>query len=1187
MKKNQFNLTLRKLIMELKISILIILLSVSSVFAGRSYSQTAKISLDIKDKTLEQVMDEIERQSEFYFIFNQKQIDVNRIVDIQANNKRITDVLPLLFEGTDVNYAIIDRKILLTTDPISKDLLKKDLKINLNEEQQQMTVTGVVTDASTGEVIPGVNVVVKGTTIGTITDEKGKYSINVPDRNATLVFSFIGYNPQEILLGGRTLLNVALSLDVKRLEEIVVVGYGVQKKLNLTAAVDQVTSEVITNRPIPNITQGLKGVIPNLNINLLDGKPIQAPSFNIRGTTSIGQGGNALVLIDGVEGDPSLLNPNDIASISVLKDAAAASIYGARGAFGVVLITTKNPEKGRTGVQYSTNYSLKRPIKLPDYVTDGYTYVKMFVEAFLNGDGSFPQNINKTQKVSQAYLDEFKRRVESGQPYNTVEVDPVTGEYVYYASTDWYDLLYKDFTSSIEHNLAISGSSDKAAYLVSGRIMGQNGLFRYNTDDYAMQNLRAKGSVNIFKWLEVTNNSDYSHMSYHNPMNVGEGSGIWRNIADEGHPSAPLFNPDGTFSMSAAYTVGDFVYGKNGIDTKRTVIKNTTGATASFFNNKLRIKGDFTFQNTRYDRIRKRVQVPYSNKPGVIAYVGTKTNDLTYEDRKTDYLATNIYSEYENNFGNNHYLKFMIGYNFEQSTYNRLYVLRNGIIYPDAKDINLCLGQSIETRGGYQKWIVLGGFSRLNYSFKDRYLIEINARYDGSSKFPSNQRFAFFPSISAGWRVSKESFFKVSPKLVNDLKIRASYGSLGNGNIASYVYQEQFSISQHPMILNNIRPQYTRFPNILPEGLTWETATTFDVGIDFSMFSGRFNFSGDWYNRKTTDMYTIGLTLPAVFGATPPKGNYADLNTKGWELSVSWNDDFNVASKPFNYNLRLALSDYRSVVTKYNNPDKLLTDYYPGMVIGEIWGYVTEGFFIDDEDVANHAKQSPEMRASPTNIWYAGDVKFKDLNNDGYINRGKNTVDDPGDRIIIGNRTPRYQFGINLGADWSNIFFSAFIQGVGKQDWYPSTECEFFWGQYNRPYNNVPKWHLGNMWTPENPNAYLPRTMSRAASSTTSRELGVPQTKYLQNVAYVRLRNLQLGYSLPKQLISRIGAKDLKVYFSGENLWDWSPLYKLIGNHLDVENTGPSDQEFTSGNAGDGYNYPMLMSFSFGLSITF
>ncbi|HLP71554.1 MAG TPA: TonB-dependent receptor [Bacteroidales bacterium] len=1051
---------------------------------------------------------------------------------------------------------------------------------------QKLTVRGTVTD-SNGNPLTGATVQVKGTSTGVLTDTGGKYSIDVPDASAVLVISFVGYNAAEITAGNKSVINVTLKENVLGLEEVVVVGYGTQKKLNLTAAVDQVTNETLENRSVPNLTQGLKGVLPNLNINLLDGKPIQAPSFNIRGTTSIGQGGSALILIDGVEGDPSLLNPNDIASVSILKDAASASIYGARGAFGVVLITTKNPEKGKTNVTFSSNYSIKAPLAVPDFVTDGYTFLKMFAESFVNGDGSFPQNVNKETKFSQAYLDEFKRRVDSGQPYNEVEVDPVTGEYVYYGNTDWYKLMYKNTTHAADNNLTVSGSGEKTAYMISGRLLSQPGIFRYNSDDYSMYNLRGKGSIQVLPWLMLENNTDYSEMSYYNPFTVGEGAvDIWNIIGVDTHPHSPMFNPDGTLTTGAVYSVGDFWYGKNGIDMKKSSFRNTSSFTTRFFDNKFRIKGDFTIRKDNNDNETRRVPVPYSSKPEVILYVGTATNDLSNNWQKTQYLSSNLYGEYENTFNDAHYLKFMAGYNYEESTYNRILVTRNGLIFPNTEDISLALGQAITTGGGYEKWAVMGGFSRLNYAFKDRYLVEVNARYDGSSKFPSNQRFAFFPSISGGWRISKEPFWKVPTKILSDLKLRASYGSLGNGNVTSYIYQEQFSISQSGYIIEGQLPQLTKNPAVLPDNITWETSTTTNFGLDFSMLNDKLKFTGDYYVRNTTNMFTIGKTLPALFGATPPKGNYADLRTKGWESSLTWRDNFNVATKPFNYNVRFTMADNTSEIVRYNNPNKLLGDYYVEQTIGEIWGYETEGFFLNDEDVANHAKQSPQMRAAPSGIWYAGDIKFKDLNGDGYINIGTNRVGDTGDRKIIGNSLPRYTYGINTDFDWNNIFLSLFFQGVGKQDWYPSIESEYFWGQYNRPYNNIPLWHLGNMWTPENPNAYLPRTMSRAASSNTARELGVPQTKYLQNVAYIRLKNIQIGYNLPQNLISKIGVSNLRVYFSGEDLWSYSPLYKVIGRgHMDVGNIGPRDQVIRPGSGADGFNYPLLKSFTFGITI--
>ncbi|SKB88405.1 SusC/RagA family TonB-linked outer membrane protein [Daejeonella lutea] len=1052
-------------------------------------------------------------------------------------------------------------------------------------------ISGKVTD-ETGAPLPGTSVKIEGTTNGAQTGADGTYSLTAQPGTYTLIATFISYQQKRItgivVSSGQTAINnITLLPESGVLNEVVVVGYGTQKKENLTGSVDQVSGKTLQNRPIPNLSQGLQGVLPNLNIRLGDGKPNQAPSFNVRGATSIGQGGNALVLIDGVEGDPSLLNPNDVESVTVLKDAASSSIYGARAVFGVVMIMTKKALGGRTSVNYSNNYASKSPVERPDFVTDGYTWARMFTEAFLNGDGSFPQNANKTQKWSPAYLAEFKKRAESGQPYNTVEVDPVTKEYVYYGSTDFYKELYNDHNGANEHNLSITGATDKLNFLVSGRYQKQGGLFRYNSDDYDAKNFRARGSIQVFPWLKIDNNADFSVVSYFNPLNVGEGGGIWRNIADEGHPTSVMFNPDGTLAFSAVYTVGDFWYGKNGIDSKKQLFRNTTGFTTSFFGNKFRVNGDFTFRNNDFNREQKRVQVPYSAIQGITSYVGTTTNDLAYDNRNTEYIANNLYAEYENKFRDAHSFKIMAGYNFEQSTYNRLAAQRNGIIYDGASDLNLALGQQIVTGGGYDRWAILGGFSRLNYAFKDRYLLEVNGRYDGSSKFPSDQRFGFFPSLSAGWRVSQEPFWKVSPKFISDLKIRASYGSLGNGNIDSYVFQENFGISQSGIILNGTRPQQTSRPSVLPNGLTWETSTTSNLGLDMALLSDRLTFSGDAYIRNTTDMFTVGLTAPAVFGATVPKGNYADLRTKGWELSMAWQDRIKGMSKPLGYNIRLSLADNTTKILKYNNPDKLLNDYYEGQTVGEIWGYETEGFFIDQKDIDSHAKQGPQMRASPTNLWYPGDIKLKDLNNDGFINVGTDRVSNPGDRKIIGNRSPRYTYGINLGADWNNLYFTSFFQGVGKQDWYPSTEAEFFWGQYNRPYNNIPNFHLGNMWTPENTNAYFPRTMSRAASNATNRTLGVAQTRYLQNVAYIRMKNIQVGYNLPQKWISKVKATSARVYFSGENLWTYSPLYK-IASGIDVENTVASDQVFNpGGNSGDGYNYPMLKSISLGLNLSY
>ena len=1082
--------------------------------------------------------------------------------------------------------------------------------LSVRAQNHTGSVTGIVRN-SQGEPLSGVTVLasnaVTGLSAGTQTDTAGVFSFAKLPVNGRYNFSFSNIGFEQQTLSGYTLradastsILVKLKAQAGSLSEVVVVGYGTQKRANLTGAVAQVSGDVLDRRSIPNLSQGLQGVIPNLNLVPADGKPITSAAYNIRGNTSIGQGGNALVLIDGIQADPSLLNPNDVASVTVLKDAASSAIYGARAAFGVVLITTKQPQKGRTTITYSSNYSIKSPTTVPDIVSNGYLYASMFDSAWTawNDYSQIPQNINKTQPFSQAYLTEYARRnADPTQP----KVDVVNGNYVYYGNTNWYDLLYKKHNGAIDQNLSISGGSGKTSYYITGRYYGQDGIFRYNSDDYHLYNFMAKGSIELLPWLQVDNTTQFASRGYHNPLNVGEGGSIWRNLSDEGHPSSMLLNPDKTLTFSAAYTVGDFYYGKNGIDLNSQVIRNTTGFTAKFFNNRFRVKGDFTFQNTDSNQKQIRVQVPYSVTKGATAYVGTNYNDLQMQTNQTQYLATNIYAEYESVFGGAHSVKALVGYNYEQSTLNAASTLRNGLAFSDATDLSLALGQNITTAGGYDKWAILGGFSRLNYAYKDRYLLELDGRYDGSSKFPSNERYAFFPSVSAGWRVAKESFWNLDPKYISDLKFRGSYGSLGNGSISSYAFQQAFKITQSTKVVNGVRSQETQQPTVLPDGLTWEKATTKDLGLDLSALSNRLQITGDIYSRLTTNMFTVGKTLPAVFGTGVPKGNYADMRTNGWEASISWRDEFKVASRPFHYSISVWMSDYKSTITRYNNTTKNLGDYYVGETLGEIWGYTNDGYWtadnVNDPKTGGKATQAI-FKASNSGQWLPGDVKFKDLNaqdlaqgiHNGVVNNGDYTANNPGSMRVIGNSTPRYSYGFNLSADWNNIFISAFFQGIAKRDWWPGSEADEFWGQFNRPYNNLMQYQLGKIWSPANPNTYFPRYRGYVAQNSAG-ELYNPQTKYLQNAAYIRLKNIQLGYNLPAGLVQKAHLAGVRVYVSGENLWSWSPMYKLTRN-LDPESLGGADVILNTNaagvysNSGNGNNYPILKSVTFGLSVT-
>ncbi len=1161
-----------------------------AVWCGVSYAhetngQTVlekKVSFDARGQRMKKVLSIIEEQADVRFVYSPSTIDVRQKVDIKADNKSLELVLKELLQPNSVAFTVSDNRMISLKRVVSAEITGNVLP-DVSEDKQNKEVKGRVTDEK-GDGLPGVSILVKGTQQGLITNAAGEFSIEVPDESSVLVFSFVGYLSQEVTVGNRTSIEISLRADEKALDEVVVVGYGTQKKVNLTGAVDQVASEVLENRSMPNITQGLQGMIPNLTIRMMDGKPTQSPTYNVRGTTSIGQGGSALVLIDGVIGDASLLNPNDVATVTVLKDAAAASIYGARGAFGVILITTKTPEKSGMRVSYSTSFSLKQPTSVPQYENDAYTYTKMFNESWSawNDYAQTPQNINKTIPFSQAYLAEIERHSKDPSlPRTEIGED---GRYVYYHSTDWFEHLYKQHSATKEHNLSVSGGSDKLNFLISGRYYKQDGLFRYNSDDYKLYNFRAKTAADISSWLTLENNTEFASMAYHNPLNVGEQGGIWRNISDEGHPLAPMFNPDGTLTFSAAYTVGDFWYGKNGIDFDSRSLRNITSLTSSFLQDKLKIKGDLTFRYRDDNEQRRRVPVPYSRIPGVVEYLGTNTNDLQNSYQRNSYIASNIYAEYDQTFSQVHALKTTLGLNYENFAFKKNEMFRNGLLFEDAEDINLAIGQSISTTGGWEQWAILGGFYRINYAFKDRYLLELNGRYDGSSKFPNHQRFGFFPSFSAGWKLENEPFWKIPASRVSGLKLRTSYGALGNGNIASYSFLEKFSVGRSVRIIEGALPPITGHPNVLPEGLTWEKSATWNFGVDLSLASNRLIANFDRYIRKTVDMYTVGRSVPAVFGTSVPRGNYADLRTDGWELSLLWNDRRSAFSKPLGYSVRLFISDNKSEILKYNNPERRLSDYYEGQVIGEIWGFETEGLFKSQDEINNHANQS-YFFSSNTRSLLPGDIKFKDLNGDNTINNGTDRVDDPGDRKIIGNSSPRFAYGVNVGADWNNFFISAFLQGIGKQDWYPHPDAGIFWGQYTRPYGKIPSSQIGNIWSEENPEAYFPRY--RGYISLGGRPLGENQTRYLQNIAYLRMKNIQIGYTIPSGWTSKVYMSNAKIFLSGENLFSWSPLYRVTRN-LDAENAANrSDAVVTPSNYGDGNNYPILKSFTLGLTINF
>jgi TonB-linked SusC/RagA family outer membrane protein len=759
-------------------------------------------------------------------------------------------------------------------------------------------------------------------------------------------------------------------------------------------------------------------------------------------------------------------------------------------------------------------------------------------------------------------------------------IDPA-GNYAYYANTDWMKELYKNSNNSMEHALSVSGGTDRIKLSLSGRYYTQDGIFKYNPDDFSRYNFRVKGDIKISDKFSVNTNVDYTNLDYKYPLTAQGGvNAVWRLLSAAGFPLAPLLNPDGTMTNVGAYSIGDFYEKKSFSQQKLAANRYTIGFTALPLNH-LTVKGDFTYITTNSKEERRYFPVQYSIKPDVLTSSGL--NYLENYDSTDKDLVGNLYASYSNTFGD-HSLTVLAGGNLESYSMGQRRVRRDGLIVDNIVDWNLATGTNYVLTGGGYEWATAGLFSRINYAYKNRYLFQFNSRYDGSSRFPSSEAWGFFPSAEAGWIISKEKFMESTGHWLNLLKIRGSYGSLGNGNIAPYSFVPAIGVSTSTVLQNGIYPNYIRSPNVYPNNITWERVKMANLGVDLAFFSNRLSTAVDVYERNTVGMITVGPPLPAVFGATVPNGNNADMRTRGWELSMNWQDKTG-GRKPVRYSFRLSLSDYSSVITKFYNPNKLLNTYYEGYHLGDVWGFQTLGFFQDADDISKSPNQKNYFQVSSGNNILPGDLKFADRNGDGFVNIGKNTLKDPGDRKIIGNTIPRYAYGFTADVSWNNFSLSVFIQGIGKRNWMPSPEASFFWGQYNRPYSVLPAFNL-NRWTQDNPNpnAYFPRYRGYVALSGT-RELAIAQSRYLQNVSYVRLKNLTLGYSLPRSVSKKISAESVRIYITGQNLWTYSPMFKITRN-FDPEVIEGSDPEINP-NGGDGFSYPMEKTFSAGLSINF
>lgn len=1031
----------------------------------------------------------------------------------------------------------------------------------VKEIQQNGVCNGVVTD-TTGETVIGASVVVKGTTNGTITGLDGDFSLSGVTKGSILVVSFVGYQNTEVKWNGQPL-TIVLKEDTKVLDEVVVVGYGTQKKANLSGAVAAVDGKVLQDRPITNIGQGLQGVVPNLNITMNNGgAPGATSSFNIRGNTSL-NGGSPLVLVDNVQMDANLVNPDDIESISVLKDAASASIYGARAAYGVILITTKKGKKSdKPTVSLSATGYWQSPA-LTFHNVNSMQYLTMMDEAYQNDGGS--GHYFKSQ-VYQYAEDYFNGKYDSPVFFDTAYD---TYKYGYCGNTDWWDELYKTSFSQI-YTANISGGNDRTTYYASVSMNDQGGILKAGDDKYNKYNANVNISSNITKWLNVSakiahtytdelhptggttamNSTAYSGLSSYSGMMKGDLS-----------PLMPVKHPDGHYAGQGSYTNPVAIMEQGGNAQYKQNDLWMTGAVKITPIKGLVINADYTW-NFYGKSSNQHVQnfYDYTAVPGTENYYPwTNPSSVTVTNNDDYYNAFNAFAEYTFSLKEKHNFKVMVGYNQENKHKKYHYAGRKNLIDSSNPSLNLAYGD-MAMNGSETHWSVNGFFARINYDYKGKYLLELNGRYDGSSKFPHGDRYAFFPSASVAWRVSEEKFWEPIRGWFDNFKLRASYGSLGNQTLdesryGNFPYLATYGINtKYGALLNGTRPVAVSVPGLVSASFTWETVNQIDFGFDASFFGGRLNTSFDWYRRNTKDMLTAGQALPAVLGTSVPQENAADMKTVGWEVSLEWNDRL---SNGFGYHIKGVLSDYQASITKFSNPTKLLGTHYVGEKLNEIWGYVSNGLFQSDED-AKAADQSYLSGGS----WGAGDVKYEDLNNDGKIDIGKNTLDDSGDRKIIGNSTPRYSYGITAGFDYKGFDFEMFWQGIGKRDyWLGGSQFWGFTDEWCTPLTSSLDY-----WTEDNRDAYFPRLHHYGVNGGNHQV----STRYLQNAAYLRLKNVVLGYTIPRSITEKVKISRLRVFVQGENLLTFTPL---------IDSYDPETL--------NNMTYPINKKISVGLNLTF
>lgn len=1083
-------------------------------------------------------------------------------------------------------------------------------------QQTRILVSGRILDSS-GQPVPGASVIEKGTTNGVNTDIDGKFTISVKS-GSSLEVSCIGY--ETVSVAASENMSVTLKEDTQFLDEVVVVGFGTQKKVNMTGSVAAVdVDKAFGSKPITDVSKGLQGVVPGLSITYNSNDLNASPTMKIRGTGSINGDNTPLILLDGVEvPDLSFVNPDNIKSISVLKDAASASIYGSRAAWGVVLITSKDGSavKDKVSITYSNNFSWNQPIGLPKYITDKEGVLAQLEEGMLaqkNVDGSrieaFGMYYDTIGKGITTWFDKYSRNLSNpvykyGEDYEFIEGTPY-----YYRVSDPNKEIFKTSFSQT-HNLSVNGNTGKTNYNIGlGYTMNDGTLKAAKKNDVKRYNLNLSTNTQVKNWLNIGTKVMYVEKEYEYPYGYSQSKGATGLLYYV--MRFPTFFPfgisdgsklaDGTYASDSAAT-GEGLYFRHGnayvanesICSSKDQYLTLGGNVRINLAPGLSFYGDYT--RGRYNYENRSMRQPYYvanwSFPKKAAVTTNDFLERTYVSKITN--TYNAYFDYLFDIQKQHNFAIKVGANAEDLRYDNQSVKVNGVQDVEHPTLNLTDGknegivdESLRHRA------TAGFFGRINYNYKEKYLLELNGRYDGSSSFRTGKQWAFFSSASAGYRISEEKFWTNIKPYVPTLKVRASYGSVGNQALESwYPYISTMATETVSWIGTDMNQvSTTTTPSAVNPDMTWEKIRTLDIGFDAGFFNNELNVTFDWYQRRNVGMLVAGNEIVRYAGiAVAPLENGGDMKTNGWELQIDYNHAFN---KDFAIYGTFTLSDAKSEITKWNNTTGALNSWYKGKKLGEIWGFETDRYFnssdVNPDGTLKTGTPDQSYLQNGSFRFGAGDIKYKDLNKDGKIDTGKGTIDDHGDLKRIGNQLPRYEYSLRVGAMLKGFDVEVLLQGVGKRDMW-STSSLFIphaaGAQMNIFENQL------DYWTESNQNARFPRPYINGAFGSLSGLPGnsgcnnfAPQTKYLNNLAYLRIKNFTVGYTLPQNLTRKIFVEKLRFYFSAQNLF----TFDHIDGVMDPECTGGSSKSYTNGMdmTMAGRAMPFNRQWSCGLQITF